>query len=255
MNLLRAARAFAWAGVMMAALVPTGRAVSAELSITPLRIHLDDERPIQSWTVQNHGSEEASFEVRIKRWTQASDGRWELVESDGLVVNPLILSVAPDAKARIRVGTLSPAVEHEQAYRIELQELPTQQAASNGSEVRLLTRFSLPVFVQPIGAGPAMPVLMEATVDGSGFGVTLRNDGGRYLPRQDGRMRLLDATGELLHEEAMQVGYVLAGARLPLRYPLAAGLCRRVERVELLLPGQAPASAASVDAAARQCGE
>ena len=253
MNFLRAIHVSAWLGILLVATMAP--ALSAELSITPLRTHLDSERPIQSWTMQNHGAEAASFEVRVKRWTQASDGRWELADSEDLVVSPLIFSIAPGGKAQVRVGTLSPSVEREQAYRVELQELPGERVHDGRSEVRLLTRFSLPVFVQPVDVEPGRAVLVSATIGASSLGVTIGNEGGSYLPRQEGRVQLFDAAGGVIHEDVVGLEYVLAGARLPLRLALPAGLCGRAVRVELELPGQQPMLRAGIDAASRQCND
>jgi fimbrial chaperone protein len=254
----RHGRAFALAFALVANVA--GTAVAAEFSVNPTRVHLDRARAIETVVLGNADTRPLSFEVEVKRWTMAADGGWQLQPSDELVVHPLVFTVQPGEQARLRVGTLSADVDAERAYRIELQQLPGEDADA-GIQVELLTRVSVPVFVQPQAAEVQAALADPALTDGS-LRAMLANTGARYLPPQQGRLRLLDKGGQPLHETSVQVGYVLAGARLPLTVDaVPAAACARAARIELQLPelpGALPEAARTVaaplPAGARRCG-
>lgn len=246
----RALRAVACACAAFAALA--GSAAAAEFSLNPTRVHLDRARAVETLVLGNADALPLSFEASVKRWTMAADGSWQLQPSDDLVVHPLVFTVQPGEQARLRVGTLKPEAGAERAYRVELQQLP--RGGVDGVAVEVLTRVSVPVFIQAATPAPEAAVA-AASLDASGLQLVLANTGSQYLPPQDARLRLLDASGRVLAESPLTVGYVLAGARLPLpAQPVAAAVCTQAARVELELPESAASLVAPLPASPRRCG-
>jgi fimbrial chaperone protein len=229
-----------------------GAASAAEVSLNPIRVLLDPARPIDTLVLSSNGDVPVSFEARALRWTLRTDGSWEQQPDDALLVQPLILTVPAGGTARLRVGVLDPAdAMPGRAWRIELQELPGESAA-NGTTITLLTRLSLPVFVQGRGAAPA-PALGAVRMDGGGVALRVDNAGPGFLAPQQATLRVLDARGRPLHEAPLAVGYVLAGAGLPLSAPLPAEACRRGASLALELREPQRVLSARLPAA-RQCG-
>ncbi len=246
----RALRVLACACAAFAAIA--GSAFAAEFNLNPTRVHLDRARAVETLALGNGDQQPLSFEVSVKRWTMAADGSWQLQPSDDLIVHPLVFTVQPGEQARLRVGTLQPETGSERAYRVELQQLPRN--GGDGMEIQVLTRVSVPVFVQPSAPASAAAV-SSATFDAEGLRLTLANTGSAYLPPQDARLRLLDGSGRTLAESALTVGYVLAGARLPLpAQPVAAAACAQAARVELDLSETGGTLVAPLPAGSRRCG-
>lgn len=246
----RAPRAIACACAVFAALA--GSAVAAEFSLNPTRVHLDRTRAVETLVLGNADPLPLSFEASVKRWTMAADGSWELQPSDDLVVHPLVFTVQPGQQARLRVGTLRPEAGVERAYRVELQQLPRGNV--DGVAVEVLTRVSVPVFIETASAAPEAAV-SAASFGSDGLQLTLANTGSQYLPPQDARLRLLDASGRILSESPLTVGYVLAGAQLPLpAQPVPTSACTQAARVELELPESAATLGAPLPASPRRCG-
>lgn len=238
-----------FAGAVLALIA--GSAGAAQFTLNPTRVHLDRARAIETLILGNGEARALSFEAEVKRWTQGPDGQWTLTPSRDIVVHPLIVTIPAGGKARLRVGTLSPGVAAEQAYRVELQQLPDARPAE-GVNVTLLTRLSMPVFVQP-AQRERRATLGGPRVEADALHVTLDNSGASYLPPQDAALRVLDAGGRALLSESIAVGYVLAGARLPLARPLAPGLCARAARIELELHEPSGTLAAAIAPDARRC--
>lgn len=228
---------------------------AAQFSLNQTRVHLHAGHAVETLVLTNQEAQAVSFEVEVKRWRQDDQGAWQLVPSDALLVHPLILTVPAGEQARLRIGTLSPGVVDEEAYRVELQQLPGP-AAEQAVQVQMLTRLSIPVFLQP-PAAKAAPALEVVAIDGDSAQLALRNTGSAYLAPHDAVLRVFDAGGQRLHEARLAVGYTLAGARLRLDAPLPASVCPRAQRVELTLGQATPQESAPLQApvadSARRC--
>jgi fimbrial chaperone protein len=226
----------------LAALVPLacfgGVAAAAQFRISNVRLHLDAATPVDTIVLTSEDANDVTFEVHVMRWTQGADGKWEQTPSQDLVVHPLILKMPAKGEARLRVGSISPTVTTEHAYRVELQELPGPRAQSANGQVRMLTKVSLPVFVEPPGA-KANP-----TIEIKGSSLVLGNTGTAYLAPTDGMLTLRDAKGRTLHTLKMDTNYVLPGAHLPFKEQLPASACAHAASVELALPDAKPITAA-----------
>lgn len=239
---------------MALAVMAAGSTAAAEFTLNPTRVHLDRARSIETLVLGNADARPLSFEASVQQWAMAADGSWQLQPSDDLVVHPLVFTVQPGEQARLRVGTLEPDTAAERAYRIELQQLPG--GGTDGVQVEVLTRLSVPVFVRPPAPTPATGAALEgASFGADGLRLTLANTGAHYLPPQEARLRLLDAGGRTLEETPLAVGYVLAGAQLPLPvHPVAGQACARAARVELHLPETDATVVAPLPASPRRCG-
>jgi fimbrial chaperone protein len=229
-----------------------GVAGAAQFSLNQTRVHLQSGHAVETLVLANDEPQAVNFEVEVKRWRQDADGHWQLTPTDALVVHPLILSVPAGGQARLRIGTLSPSVTAEEAYRVELQQLP-DAVESEAVHIRMLTRLSLPVFVQPSTAKP-QPTLAVTAVAATAAQLVVHNDGTGYLAPQDAKLRVLDAQDHVVHEERLPIGYVLAGAQLRVVVKMPASGCARADHVELTLDKPLPPLEASIAASVRQCG-
>lgn len=244
----RALLAGAWLGLCCA----TAVVGAAQFSLNQTRVHLDARHPVETLVLTNQETRPVSFEVETKRWRQDADGAWQLVPSDALLVHPLILTIPAGGQARLRIGTLAPAVAAEEAYRVELQQLP-DAARSEGVEIKMLTRISVPVFLQPRDA-QAKAALGATGIDPRGVRFVLANDGTGYFAPQEARLRLKDAHGRPLYEERIALAYALAGARLPVTAAVPAHACTRARRLELILDEASPPLDAPIADSDRRCG-
>jgi fimbrial chaperone protein len=245
---IRGARVLAAAVLLAGA---AGLASAARFSINLTRVHLGKNHPVETVALGNEEAQPLNFEVQVKRWTQGADGAWSLVPSDELVVHPLIVTVPVGGKARVRIGTLAPTTDTEQAYRVELQQLPDPGATTDAMQVRMLTRISVPVFVEPLDAKPAV-VLSASSASSDKLGLVLRNGGKAYAPPGEASVRVLDDTGRVVHQGKLSIGYVLAGAQLPIATAWPAGACARAVEVELAMAEGANLRAA-IPADMRRC--
>jgi fimbrial chaperone protein len=207
---------------------------AAEFQLSPTRVQLDPKHLVDTVVVGNSGATPLRFEVSVKRWRMAADGSWLLAPSDDLIVHPLLLDIAPGSRARLRVGQLVPSQDPAEAgYRIELDEQAIGPRQSNS--VRMLTKISLPVFVEGGGDGAPGASLLSPQWHGDALAFALHNGGERYLPPQALDVQLRAANGTVLSRQSLQGNYVLADATLPLRMHLGRALCERASELHVHL--------------------
>jgi fimbrial chaperone protein len=242
----RSAAAFA----ALSLLTLAGLASAAQFALDMTRIHLSAGHAVETMTVTNQEQAPLTFEVAVKRWRQDADGNWQLAPEDGLVVHPLILRIEPGKEGRLRIGSLSPTVSAEAAYRIELSEVPDRAQQKAGS-VRMRARVSVPVFVQPPNAKAALALSVDS-IDSQVAHLRLRNTGTAYSPPADVTFRVRDAARKVVHESKLTTNYVLAGAQWPLQAKIPGNVCTHAASVELQLADGAPL-VADLAPGARRC--
>lgn len=227
-------------------------ALAAEFQLSPVRVQLDARQRADTVVVANNGDAPLRFEVSVNRWSMAAGGSWQLVPSDDLVVHPLLLEIPPRGKSRLRVGVIEPPMAGvERAYRVELQELPGD-ATSSGSQLKMLTRISLPVFVDAAATKPH-PALVEPTLQAGSLEFGLRNHGEGYLPPQPLALELRSADASILDRQTLQGNYVLAGATLPIKARIPPALCARVAAIAVVLGESGEKLELALPANARHC--
>lgn len=244
-------RARAASAALVLTICVAGLASASQFNIAMTRILLNADHPVETEVLTNQEPRDVSFEVHVKRWRQLADGTWDLQPTDALIVHPLIVRMPKDGQARVRVGSLSPSVTAEEAYRLELNELPDRTPAAAG-QVRMLTNVSVPVFVQPPNAKSAL-AMSVADLDGKDIKLVLRNDGTAYAPPAPATLRVLDAGGRKLAESQVTTIYVLAGAQASLQATLPASACAHAASVELTIGEEKQPLLSSIAPSVRRC--
>lgn len=198
------------------ALGPVGPAGAGALRVSPVGLDLPAGRAAATLTLRNDDAAPMNVQVRLFRWTQGPDGeRYE--PATDVVVSPPIAPRAPHSERVVRVVRTGPDVAgREDSYRVIVDELPPPPG-TEGREVRLLMRHSIPVFFTPAGSH-APKVAWSAAVDGAAVKLTGVNRGGRRL--RVSNLRLVAADGTVLVQRPGLVGYVLAGAEVAWTAPL-----------------------------------
>lgn len=249
-----AARVGVLALVLSAALgaIAPRAALAAQFTLAPTRVHLAPGQVAQTLVLGNEDAREVSFELSYQHWRMDDTGQWLLEDSDDLILHPQIVTVPGNGKAVIRVGTLRRNVTREDAYRIQMQELPGE-STSQGAAVTMLTRLSVPVFVQVRKPQLALE-LVDPVLETGRIALALRNSGSRYLSPEDARLIVRDGNGAVLHEDTLGVPYLLVGAQLRLSRPLPATVCANAQQVELVFAEAGLDLSVPLVAANRQCG-
>jgi fimbrial chaperone protein len=199
--------------LLAATLAPLASAATIRLS--SIRLILSPQTPITPLTVHNDGAEPALLQVQIVEWTER-DAVDVYAPTRDVLGNPLQFTLPPNGDQIIRFGLRVGPAPVERAYRVFIQEVPSNIQVVTG-QVRTLLKLSVPLFVQPVDAAGDGPTSKAAagTLD---WKVSVRKSGNVMIRlTNNGRFHIqiadltLSAEGgaSLLDEHI--AGYLLPG--------------------------------------------
>lgn len=201
----------------------TGGAL-ASMSVSPIRIYLDNEHDKDVVRVSNVETTPKSYQVEIVSWSQTEERREVYSPTEDLIVVPPLFTLEPGEEQLVRVGMLEkadPAVER--SYRMFITELaPPQEAKEQTVGLSMRLQIGVPVFVAP---SQSMPTSTFDFVDSKQIGDQLfmrfKNNGNRHVKVTEVQFSAA-GSGETTVEAT--VLYLLAGQSgyLPVTLPEGA---------------------------------
>jgi fimbrial chaperone protein len=195
-----------WAlGALCAALLTEGTAV-AGMSVSPVYLNLTGKARATSVKLQNSGTNR-SVQARVYRWA-IKDGKEELTPTDAVAASPPIAQVPANGTQMIRLVRKNPApVATEEAYRVLVDELPSPEDAARPG-VTVLTRSSIPLFIEPERSGLPDLQWTLARCDKGWLALSVENRGERRALIK--KLALRQVGKEISQREGL-IGYVLVG--------------------------------------------
>lgn len=207
---------------------------ASALQVSPVRLQFEGAQRAQAIQVLNQGGDNLNAQVRVMRWTQ-ENGVDKLEPAEDVVASPAIVQVASGKQQMVRVIRIHSAPPaQELSYRVLVDELPGKAATERAVGLKVLLRYSIPVFVTPKTSSPA-PAVTDLTkvqaqlLPGSNGQSVLqvKNSGPSYVRisnlrtvRSNGVQKSLGGAGLF--------GYVLAGQQMSwpvdVAYPLSSDL-------------------------------
>lgn len=172
---------------------------SDALDIRPASVSVPAGRAHAELWLDNAESTPWSGQARLYRWEQADDQE-RLHPADDVAVSPTHLTLAPGQRQRVllvRLGATPEAAQ--QGYRLVLSPGPDAAAGT--------TRYSLPVFVEPLSEGTRSRVRVAAAGSPAGPLLRLYNEGGAHAHLAD--LAFVDAQGRRQVLITGLAGYVL----------------------------------------------
>lgn len=124
---------------------------AASVSVYPTKLIVSKEDPIAVLEVKNTGNSTTTIQLQALRWQQ---NKQEDLYNDtvDLLVTPLLFTMQPQQTQIVRVAPLNQSFSKEQAYRLILHEVPSEQKTEMQFQKSLLTimlKISLPLFIVP----------------------------------------------------------------------------------------------------------
>jgi fimbrial chaperone protein len=191
-----------------AATTVCGPVSAASLRISPIGLDLVASQRAAALTLVNTDADPVNLQIRIFKWTQV-DGQDMLEPASDMMVSPPAAAVPAGASYTVRVARPSTAsVQHEQAYRLFIDELPKPvDPRAVGQGVAMVLRTSMPVFVTSPKAVAQLHWRVWQSSDG--LHVDVSNDGQRHAKISGLTVQPVD--GAPIVFGAGLNGYVLAG--------------------------------------------
>jgi fimbrial chaperone protein len=231
MKSLRPSAARLLAAIGLALLGGAEPASAFDFSISPTSVSLSGKRPSALLTVKSQGTEAVSIQMTAYEWSEGPDGAAKLEPTEDLLVFPPIATLAPGGTRAIRIGAMVPRGEGEKSYRIYIEEMPNEDSKPKPGEVRVLSRFGIPVFVAPALKGKPEVRLESVGVAGGKVRLSIGNAGNVHARLESVVIRALDASGSALFTREIKGWYLLAAGLRRYEVPLDAAACRAATSV------------------------
>jgi fimbrial chaperone protein len=207
-------------------------ALCAPVSVTPTSVTMSASKTSDLVSLTNQGDTPVRFQLTVSTWDQRPDGEMVLNPTEEVLLFPPLIQLAPRETKRVRLGIAGGGPPVEKSYRLTIQELPPQQPNSGEVQIQMLTKLSLPVFVQPSGGRPD-PRIEGLALAGGILSFALTDGGNQHVLFRRIRLAGQDGAGQQSFEAATTGWYVLPGGRRDYRVELAAGDCRKSLRLIL----------------------
>ena len=190
-------------------LLRTGEARAESIAIKPTQVHLSKDTPSALLTVRNDGKTPTRFQLSAFTWAQDERGEMSLAPTKDVVFFPTFVVLPPGAEKKVRVGTSVEFADVEKTYRLFFDELPPAETEAVPGGVAVLTRFGVPVFLQP--RKPAAKATLEASPGKGALAVVVRNAGNSYVLPSKVSVRFQAKDGKTERERSLDSWYILAG--------------------------------------------
>jgi fimbrial chaperone protein len=187
-------------------------ALASAFTVNPIKISLSGKDQSALLSLQSQSTEELRFKVQVQEWSQSPQGEMQLKGTKDIVVFPAMLTLGPKEERKLRVGSMVTAGAVEKTYRVFVEELPPLRAPQTvaKSEVKVLTKMGIPIFIRPVKATTAGAV-QNISVRKGKIAFTVKNTGNVYFLLQSAKVKAMDAAGATTFEKTVEGWYLLAG--------------------------------------------
>ena len=204
-------------------------ALAAGLNVSPVQIWLSPDSSKTLLTLRNDGDAEARYQISVNTWDEEQGGM-KLGATEAIVFFPTLLQLKPGETKNVRVGSAAPFGPVERTYRLFVEELPAAPKPQGKSEVRVLTRVGIPIFVAPVRALEERK-LSPVSVDKAGASIEVENTGNLHFRVDSVKLEGYAQGGAKLFERAVQGWYVLAGGHKRYQVEVPRAECARVRKL------------------------
>jgi fimbrial chaperone protein len=122
-------------------------AQAGSFSVNPIRVEITAPETTSSLQLSNKDSQAVVVQTSVVKWTQ-KDGKDVYTKTDGVIVTPPIVSIAPHDSQMLRVGLMRPCNPSEEtSYRVLIKEIPPKIKRIPG--IHFALQISMPIFIMP----------------------------------------------------------------------------------------------------------
>lgn len=229
---------------------------AATFKVSPIQIYLSAGKTTELLAVENQSTESVRLQVTAFGWNQSPRGEIELLPTEDVVFFPSLLTLEPGKERKVRIGVSKPAGAVERTYRVFVEELPPLEKPSelgNRSEVKVLTRFGVPIFVQPAKLTRS-GAIESAKLESGTVKFQVKNTGNAAFSLLSVRASGAGADGSQTFENQAAGWYVLAGGERAFEIAVPPADCLRTKTISLEAKTERDAWKASVAVAPEACG-
>jgi fimbrial chaperone protein len=207
-----------------------GSALAAGVRVTPILVELTRSQTNAIVSLRNDNDSPVRYQVSAVTWAQDDAGQMKLAPTKDLIVFPQLVTLKPSEERNLRVGvTAEKFATLEKSYRIFIEELPPAEKAGDKPAVQVLTRLSIPVFLEPARVVGAARIEGPRIEKGKLI-FRLRNMGNvRVRPTEV----VAEAKGAASARQRWDGWYVLAAGDRIYEWALPKDSCAQIKNVQI----------------------
>lgn len=206
------------------------RAQAAGLNVSPTQIWLAPDASKALLTLRNEGHSEMRLQLAMNTWDEDARTGMKLGPTDAIVFFPAMVVLKPGDTTSVRVGTALPFGAIEQTFRLFIDEMPAPATPQTRSEVRVLTRVGIPIFVAPQKTLEDRQLSPISVAQGKAS-LDVQNTGNVHFRVEAVKLEAKGADGAMVLERSVSGWYVLAGGHKRYDVEIPKDACARVRRV------------------------
>lgn len=212
--------------------VPSAEPGSADITIAPIQVYIEDGDTSATLNVKNEGSEPLRIQLSGSAWDQLPNGDMRLNASDDLIFFPTLATVAPHDSQDIRIGVQGGAITKERTFRIFVEELPSANTQAPNQAIAIRTRVGIPIFVEPSNEVHKLDI-SDAEASPGRLSFSLLNNGTIHELVKTVDITGYTAAGVVSFKQSLQAWYVLAGGKLDMVAEVPKNLCHQIVKLDI----------------------
>ena len=118
-------------------------------TVNPVRIFFDGRNKTNILTIKNEDEESVTLQLRAYAWKQDEKGENIYSTTKDIIFFPKIVTIKKGEEKIIRLGTNLSRDEHEQTYRLYIEEIPGP-GTTESTAVRIIMKVGVPIFISPL---------------------------------------------------------------------------------------------------------
>lgn len=201
---------------------------TSSFNVSPLQIVLSGKTSSALVEIKNQSAEPLRLQLSVSTWDQSPSGEMVLGATDDVILFPSLVTLEAGETRKVRLGAAVPRSETEKSYRIFVEELPSRETApAPAGHIRVLTRLSIPVFLQPAKIA-LQGQIAGLTVRDSTALFEIRNLGNSHFSARQIQVVGLGTSGRAIIKQEFEGWYILAGGARRYDLRLSSDDCRNL---------------------------
>jgi fimbrial chaperone protein len=215
------------------------KAHAASFDVSPITLTLSAQAQSGNLVVTNRSDVSARFHITAFAWEQAANGEMILKPTREIMFFPAMLTLNPQEARNLRIGMNFQPGAVERTFRVFVQELPALAAASApaGSNVSMLIRMGVPIFIEPTVKPKAIPSLSALSLQGTKFSFHVNNTGNSHFVPAAITVKPKDGA-KVLAAVGVSSWYVLAGKTSAYSVTLPTEACVALKSITVEMKSQ-----------------
>lgn len=199
--------------------------------VSPLKVNLSEVEKTGVFRVYNDAKEDLIVEMRASEWLQDEKGEDRFLDTADLIFFPRVMTIKPNDKRIIRVGSKLTNPDTEKTYRLFIREVTVKKDRKDMG-VSIAVQFAVPVFIRARAPVQSFELTSAKFKDGALF-FTLSNTGNTHVQIRSITLEGTGRAGTPLSSERLRGWYLLAGVSRTYSYTIPSNACSENGRIKI----------------------